>query len=58
MIFVDKTTIVFLINDLDGINVLEGKMIQFDKRVGWNKRLGRIIFENFTKRFGRKILKF
>jgi hypothetical protein len=33
----------FLIDILDGINVLEGKMVKFNKRFGWNKRLSRII---------------
>ena len=36
----------FLINDLDGINVLEGEIVQFNKRIGWNNHLGRIILKN------------
>ena len=39
------STLVFLINDLDEINVLEGEIVQFNKRIGWNKRLGRIVLK-------------
>ena len=42
-------TLVFLIDVLDGINVLEGKIVKFNQRIGWNKRLGRIILKKINK---------
>ena len=49
------STLIYLINEQDGINEYGGKFLIFNNRAGWNKRAEGANFENLINEQGEKI---